>query len=226
VACNKQKHAANARSFAARCGSRQLGRRKRGNVKQDEIVRIVRRGGYILAEALDQYWPTNRDNEIAERNVSLALARAFGDEGFYLYGEGHSGDSTSTRLDLLALNFRESVQVAIETKRIWDTSTAQTLDADVQRILEFKLATADKTTAPPEIQFGVVAAVTRNAEYIEYFSTIEAERPAATLYPEFAKLVSLANATRGRVFLQEWQRDGKKYRQYLVYCVFRIPSSY
>ncbi len=223
MACNKRKHPSIAASFAARCSSRQLGRRKRGNVKQDEIVRIVEQGGQFLEEALNKYWPTNGNNEIAERNVTLALARAFAADDFYLYAEAHRKKDTKLRLDLLALNFQSSVQVAIEAKRLYNSDGAEGMLEDVNRILNFELAKAGGVANPLSHKYGVVIALTRNKNYVDWFCNETAKDPKGKIWRKFWKKKALKNASWGAIHLQTWQEAGKEFQQNLVYCVFRVP---
>lgn len=193
-------------------------------MQQVQVERIVRRGGMVLAEALDHYWPTNGDNEVAERNVTLALARAFGDAGFLMYAEGHSGDDRTKRIDLLALNFDRSVEVVIEAKRLYNSSQVALMHADVDRIASFRLqADSMLRDEPPRHRFGLVVGTTWLEEYAQWFSREDAPHPAGGAWEAFASDPRLGTARWGSVVLRGYdQRRGPTNFHHFVYCLFAL----
>lgn len=187
------------------------------------IERLIRRGGGHLAEALYAYWPAEGNNEIAERNLSLHLGRAFSDGGYQIYGEVHSEASTDRRYDLLAYEPAADVMVVGEFKRLYSSEQAQRIVDDLDRIRAFR----PRKTPHPVTLFGLVAATTWSDEYAEWWSVTEAPGAAPSDADCWQALyrfgAAVPEAIWGSTVLAGYDPEISKFH-YMVYLLFPLPQ--
>ena len=122
---------------------------------ESEVVRIVRRGAQYLAENLWDYWPASGENDVPERNISVNVARAFGERGFRCYAEVNPRDRTDSRLDLLAFRPDREVLVVLESKKLHVAEQLDGMLKDAERIIEFQPQGRDSDQVGRAARFGV-----------------------------------------------------------------------
>jgi hypothetical protein len=140
------------------------------------LDRIVRAAGASLAESLDYYWPpSDIENMVAERNISLHMAHAFRAANNLVYGEVNSAhDGGACRYDLLAIDPERERYTVAEFKRLHSRESAEAFVADWARIVAFQrqpAATHAHPLLPGLEKWGLVAAITGHAEIGRWFSS-------------------------------------------------------
>ena len=122
----------------------------------DTLEKTVEYAAERLWTALDWYWPAFGDNGIGESNAVIALIRALDDARLKretgigpteVYGESPyfrnaSESEQKARLDLLfAVHDSRSVCLtcAVEAKRLFNTSSAESMTNDIKRLRRFEL---------------------------------------------------------------------------------------
>lgn len=186
------------------------------------VERIIRRAGHQLAESLWDYWPTENENELSERNISTQLAASFGGRGFRAFAEVHSKGRVDQRFDLFLLNHDEQVALCVESKRLYSTEQARRILADVERILTFVSRDED---VPNYRRFGVIAATTWQRDIAEWWSSLDGKSPSDDdIWKELSDHDALADAHWGSVVIQglDTNSPATKDFHFLLYMVFEI----
>lgn len=201
--------------------------RKEWAMNKKTLEHTIRRAGASLADSLLEYWPSVGKNEMCEKNAVLHLGHALLKEGFYVYGECHSNGNTDERLDLLALNLKESAQVMVEAKRLYSVEKVGDVIQDVDRLAAFRLTGKDLNNALKD-RFCVLIATTWDEKYVQWWSSMDGEQPSE--HENWSVLNThraLNDALWGSMVLQGYSTEQKctdKF-QYLLYCVFRQPKT-
>lgn len=203
-----------------------------------QIERLIRRGGMYFAESLWEYWPSERTNELPERNISLHLARSFGEAGFASFAEVHTREKTDQRIDFLTYNPQLNTLLLAESKRLYSKAQLRSLLEDTQRILDFRpLETVSDAIAKAQ-RYGALLATTWDRHIATWWATDSVNNsdnekgwPAgAEVFDNFvvekpALKNLLTNASWGSLELQgfdQYQTTDCKHH-YLLYAIF--PAS-
>jgi hypothetical protein len=139
-----------------------------------EIERTIRRGGSALAESLYQYWPGfSNQADMAERNTTLHVGHELIKSGFDLYAEHpFKIDKRKQYLDLLALSYKEKIQIIIEAKKGSGKRVIKSIHNDLRKINNFTLSEQE---AWPSIKghftkkFGVIICTSWNDNFIKWW---------------------------------------------------------
>jgi hypothetical protein len=108
---------------------------------EDLIASIVATAVRDLAAGLSVYWPSERNNEMAEAHAVAALGRAFDRAGFHVFHEVQCRTAGNVgHIDLLALSVARSACVAVEGKRLYDGNGAEAVLVDWERLGNTRLA--------------------------------------------------------------------------------------
>ncbi len=185
------------------------------------IERIVRHAGLLMSESLWDYWPSEGDNDIPERNISLYLAIAFHEKGFKCFAEGNWNDSTDKRIDFLAVNPETGIAVCGEFKKLYSAEKCQSMLDDFNRIQSFVPLEHCGKYKP---KFGILAATTFKPNIVKWWSTSDGENPSDH---ESWKLLykHMKDAYWGSVPLNSYDEDTKlesTEKHYLLYAIFEI----
>ena len=189
-----------------------------------DIERVVRRGGWYIAEALFDYWPTVGDNEVLERNQSIHLARAFSERAFNVYTEAHTRGSVKIHLDFLALDPVHGIQVRSECKRLHNADQADLIRADVDRVVDFELLNSHLEYP---CKYGLISATTWNQKIAEWWSSSNGAEPSASpFWDALGNHPALKDAVWGSVALCGYisRRSKNAPFHYFLYCIFPIPD--
>ena len=176
------------------------------------------------AEALFDYWPTEGENEVAERNQGIHLARAFSERGLNVYAEAHTRGSVKIHLDLLALDPVHGIQVRSEFKRLYNADQADLVRADVDRIVDFELLNSHLEYPR---KFGLVGATTWNPKIAEWWSASNGLPPSASpFWDALGNHPDLVDAVWGSVTLCGYisRRSTDAPFHHFLYCIFPIPD--
>ena len=170
-----------------------------------DIERIVRRAGLLMAENLWDYWPSEGNNDISERNISLYFSIAFHDKGVKSFAECHWKGETDKRLDFFAINPETGVAICAECKRLFNAEKCQEIVDDFKRIKSF---VALEYCGKYKPRFGVLAATTFKSRIVEWWSTSDADWPSSheswkTLYSK------LKDAYWGSIPLNSYDEETK-----------------
>lgn len=194
-----------------------------------EVENSIRRGGASLGLALQQYWPTSGDQEIAEHNIVLHVGAALMGDGWAVLAEGH-GEGDTLRRDLVAVHSRDGSLLVLEAKRLFTKDGSTSMLNDYERILAFR--PQPQNLRHPELAeighgLGALAATTHEERYARWFS---AERRGAE--PPDSSLKALGNRlgheprARWNAFPMADYEDAKGVRRshWLVYVIFRLTE--
>ena len=129
-----------------------------------DIERIVRHAGHLMAESLWEYWPTEKDNDIPEINISLHFAIAFHANGFNCFADGNWKNSTDKRLDFFAINPQTKIAICGEFKKLFTAEKCQSMKEDLERIRTFVPLEHCQKYVP---QFGILAATTFKQKIVQ-----------------------------------------------------------
>lgn len=195
------------------------------NEELRRIERAVRHGAFYMSESLADYWPTNGNNELSERNISLHLSHSFAERGFRLYAEAHPDEGVNRRIDMLALDIERRVSVACEFKRLYSTGKLEEVLNDVQRLLEYR----PRGACGDFKRYGLIAASTWHDGYAKWWSTMDGARPTEHDCWRRMEDHPLLNQTRylfGSYVLRGYtpERSYDASWHYLLYGIFEIPA--
>jgi hypothetical protein len=184
------------------------------------VARLVRRSANLMAESLWEYWPSNGNNEIPERNVSLHLGVALQQAGYRLYAEAHAKGATDKRIDLLAFNPETAVTVLAECKRLYSAEKCAEMVEDLERLRSFVPLEAHLGSK----SFGVLAATTWNHKLAQWWSIADAPPPTNSDSWKALRAGLLAvKAHRGSVVLQTFEENSAladQHFHHFLYAVF------
>ena len=187
------------------------------------IERIVRRGASYLAESLYEYAPCKEENDIAEANMTIHLARAFGEREYSVFAEAQFGDDPHRRLDLLAWNPDEGILVASEFKRLYSPEKLQQVIDDAKRVREFKPVGAEIEVTR---KVGLLAATTWNKKLAEWWSTKDGGNPTGhERWDSVDDNRLFDDALWGSVVLQGYDMETEVEKSdfhYLLYCLLPL----
>ena len=190
-----------------------------------EIEKIVKSAARSFEKSLKVYWPSEKGNEICERNTSLHLSHALLRKGFAVFAECHKKGKTNSRFDIVAIHKNRSVQIVAEAKRLYSLQMARSIRDDVVRIGSFKLIDSE-LDHQLDHKYGIVLATTWRAEYREWWTSINGPCPTTRSEREWNEIrnhLALREASRGSIFLQRDSGipDRARCDQYLLYRIFR-----
>lgn len=185
---------------------------------------IIRRGAYYLAEDLLSYWPSCGENEIPESNITIHLGRAFSEEGFCVFTDVHTKNSTEKRLDFLALNAKNGTQVILEAKRLYSSEKLSKMSDDIHRIAEFQLID-NSWTARIKHRWGIIAATTWKSDYARWWSSDGAPHPSShKVWSIMENNKILKEASWGSFVLRGLDQNEKPDTafHYFLWCAFML----
>ncbi len=186
----------------------------------EEITRICRKTGHLMAESLWEYWPTNNGNEMAEKNISLHFGVALWEAGYRLFAEAHPENETQKHLDLFAFNPDSGNKVFCEFKRTWNDNSFRLVKNDTQRVRDFR----------PRIElqgneYGLIACTTWNVNIVEWWNASpESEVNETKDMNIFYRDLVPHNPRWGHVQIQADNNAREKLTgtHHFLYCAFRI----
>ena len=186
-----------------------------------DLERIVRHAGHLMAESLWEYWPTAKDNDLPEINISLHLAIALHENGFNCFADGNWKNSTDKRLDFLAINPETGIAICGEFKKLFSAEQCESMTEDLERIKSFVPLDHCRKYKP---KFGILAATTFKPSIVKWWSTKDGGTP--TNHEIWNKLSKeLHNAYWGSIPLSTYDEDTKLKNtemHHLLYSVFEI----
>jgi hypothetical protein len=193
------------------------------------VDRIVKKGIKSLKTSLWEYWPAARQNEIAERNVSIHIAHQFIRSGWKVSAESSFPYEANKKVDLLAIQIEKKAFVVCECKLLHDSDKAASLVKDGKRVLAFKLS--DEHYPAPLIsqRFGLLLALTWNPKVAKWW-----ERPSHMSLPEqnsgtgwksLGKFMDRHNAKCRASRLSRYRDKNKKFQEHwAIYAIFKLSD--
>lgn len=186
-----------------------------------DIERIIRHAGHLMAESLWEYWPSEKDNDIPEINISLYLSIAFHQKGFKCFADANWKKSTNKRLDFFAINPETGITVCGEFKKLFTAEKCKSMKKDFNRIQSFIPLEHCGKYKP---KFGILAATTFKPKIVTWWSTLDGPKPSS--HENWNKLSKkLQNAYWGCIPLNTYDEETKLENtelHYLLYSVFEI----
>lgn len=186
-----------------------------------EIVRIVRRAGYLMAESLWEYWPSEKNNDIPESNIGFSFAIAFHESRFKCFSNCNWKGCTDKRMDFFAISPKENVVVCAEFKKLFNAEQLQKMTEDVSRIKSFSPLEDCGKYKP---NFGIIAATTFKTDIVKWWSA--SKSPTPTNHKNWNRISKkLENAYWGNVPLNTYDEETTVEQtelHYLLYSVFKM----
>jgi len=187
----------------------------------DEIVRICRRTGALMAESLWEYWPAVDHLEMAERNISLHFAVALWEHGYKLYAEASPAEDQNRKLDLFAYHPSTGTQVICEFKRAWDERAFPELSNDLERIVAFR-----PRTVLSGARFGVLGCISWKEELAKWWIQDEQTHPDQKERKAFYDRIQSHHPAWGGVQLQRYGNSKEAFikanSHHFLYAAFSL----
>ena len=190
-----------------------------------DILRMVRNAAQELSNSLFEYWPSEGDCEISERNISIYLSSEFLKRDFKCFAEAHWNQSTKRKLDLFAVNFEKKISVICECKRLYDTEGMKSILNDIERIETFSPIEKDYDWGGFK-KYGLICATTWNKTIMEWWTGVNDSNPTKHPIWESTNQKELSHAQWESIILEvdnDCKSENKKYH-YLLCLIFDVKE--
>ena len=131
-----------------------------------------------LSKAIDFYWPSEENNDISERNISMLVMHSFIANGFHVYAEVLYNHKPPKYVDFIAIKLDGNVAdilVVGEAKNLYGAGQAEAMCDDIEKIHEFELPRWDRSK--PRLKIGLLIAFTWDKRIISWWKKRDPNSP-------------------------------------------------